>query len=101
MNMDTESMLATIIDLIFAIDMLVTFNTAVYNNHNDIVEDRKTIAKWYLKGWFIIDLIAIIPFDRILASSDFNSMARIARIGRLYKLAKLFKLFRVFKLMKD
>ena len=55
----------------------------------------------YLKGWFGIDLIAIIPFDRFLATSDVNSMARIARIGRLYKLAKLFKLIRVFKLMKD
>lgn len=55
--------LATLIDIIFAIDMLVTFNTVTFDKNNDMVEKRKQIASMYLKGWFTVDLIAIIPFD--------------------------------------
>lgn len=62
-----------------------------------MVENRKLIAKNYLKGWFSIDLIAVIPFQQILESLNLNSLVRIIRIGRLYKLAKLVKLLRFMK----
>lgn len=81
--------------------MVICFNTACYNDEDDLIEDRKTIAITYLKTWFIIDLIAIIPFDAFITENDLHSMTRIARIGRLYKLAKLFKLFRVLKILKE
>jgi len=32
----------------------------------DVDDDRWNIAKNYLKGWFLIDILAIIPFDVIL-----------------------------------
>jgi len=96
-----ETFLGFIIDSLFALDMFLCFNTACYDDEDDLVEKRKQIAILYLKSWFIIDLVAIIPFDILLTSNDLHSMARIARIGRLYKLAKLFKLFRVFKLLKE
>jgi len=31
-----------------------------------VIDDRKEIAVSYLKGWFIIDIFAIIDFDLIL-----------------------------------
>jgi hypothetical protein len=31
-----------------------------------MIDDRKVIALNYLKGWFIIDLVAILPFDLIM-----------------------------------
>lgn len=88
-------------DSFFAIDMLLIFNTAYYNEEVDLIENRKIIAHKYFHGWFTIDLMAIIPFDVMIDASGYNSMARIARIGRLYKLAKLMKLFRIFKVMKE
>lgn len=57
-----------IIDLLFAIDILVIFNSAYYTEEMDIVEDRRTIICNYLKGWFIIDFLSIIPFDVLLDS---------------------------------
>ena len=96
-----ETVLGIVIDVLFALDMIVCFNSACYDNEDDLVENRKEIAVIYLKGWFLIDLVAIIPFDLLFTSNDLHSMARIARIGRLYKLAKLFKLFRVLKLLKE
>lgn len=57
----------------------------------------------YLKGWFTIDVLAIVPFDVILSSmqSNVNGIVRIARVGRLYKLVKLTRLLRIMKIMKE
>lgn len=52
-------------------------------------------------GWFSIDLIAVIPFEVILGTTNLNEFVRMTRIGRLYKLIKLAKLMRVMKLIRD
>ena len=94
-----------IIDLLFLIDIFVIFNTAIYDQYFQIIEDRKQIAIIYLKGWFAIDVLAILPFDLILNAGGLkngsNAMVRFARIGRLYRLVKLTRLLRVIKIMKD
>lgn len=38
----------TIVDSLFFIDILVVFNTAIYDQYFQLVENRKTIAKEYL-----------------------------------------------------
>ena len=53
----------TTIDLLFVFDIIIIFNSAFYNEFNEILDDRKVIAKNYLTGWFTIDVVAIIPFD--------------------------------------
>lgn len=89
------------IDIIFFIDMLVTFNSAVFDKYFNIIEDRKQIAKRYLKSWFFVDLVSIIPFEIFLGNiNDMNSMIKIVRIGRLYKLMKLSKLLKLFKIIQ-
>ena len=50
-------------------------------------------------GWFLIDAIAILPFDAVLGSKSFNSLVRLTKIGRLTKLVKLTRLLRVLKVM--
>ena len=90
-----------IIDIIFFIDILLTFNSAVYDEHVDIIEERKEIARRYIRTWFFVDLISIIPFELFLGNiNDMNSMIKIVRIGRLYKLMKLSKLLKLFKIIQ-
>jgi hypothetical protein len=55
----------------------------------------------YLRSWFIVDIMAILPFEAFLGGSGMNDVVRLARIGRLYKLIKLTKLIRVFKIVKE
>lgn len=55
-----------LIDLSFAFDIVIVFNTAYYDENFKIVEKRSLIARKYLKGWFFIDLFAIIPFDILM-----------------------------------
>lgn len=61
------------IDILFGLDILVNFNLAYENEDFVTIDDRSKIAKEYLKGWFAIDFLAIVPFDIVLqfiASED-------------------------------
>jgi hypothetical protein len=67
------------------------------------VTTRGPIAKAYIKGWFWIDVVAILPrfmrvFDSMIGSfSTVLSFLKIARIGRLIKLFRLLKMAKAFK----
>jgi hypothetical protein len=70
------------------------------------ITDRKKIAISYLNGWFIIDLLSIMPFEFLLKlwngdaeNANINGILRVARIGKLYRLIKLTKLLRVGKMI--
>lgn len=54
----------------------------------------------YVRSWFFIDLISVIPFDLIFAYSSINRMARITRIGKLAKIVRMFKMVRLLKIAK-
>ena len=93
----------TIIDLLFLLDIFVVFNAAYYDGDMALIDDRKMICCTYLKGWFTVDLLAIVPFDFLftLGGSNFNGMVRVARLGKLYRLVKLTKMLRLLKIMKE
>lgn len=90
-----------VIDALFLMDMILMFVSVYYDDEMKLIDDRKRIAKNYLQGWFTVDLLAIVPFDVILNSTDLSSMVRVVRVGRLYKLVKLTRLIRVLKIMKE
>ena len=101
-----------LIDLLFFLDMFVIFNTALTTEDFETIDEHKQIAIHYLKGWFWIDLIAILPIEWFVpeedqsvddmagSGADLNQMVRILRVGRLGKLVKLLKLLRIFKMLK-
>ena len=53
-----------------------------------------------MSTWFIVDLIAMIPFDLILISGSINRIARFARIGKLYRFIRFLKMVRVLKVVQ-
>ena len=53
--------LESIIDAIFATDILLNFVTAYTDGRGLLVTSPKLIALRYIKGFFFIDLIATIP----------------------------------------
>lgn len=91
-----------IVDFMFLFDICQIFNSAYYDENFNMVIDRKTLAKTYIESWFIVDVVAIIPFDLFMVNSNnINEIVRITRIGRMYKLVKLTRMFKVFKFMKE
>jgi hyperpolarization activated cyclic nucleotide-gated potassium channel 1 len=89
------------IDSSFFLDMIVIFNSAYYDEEFKMIQSRKIIALNYLKGWFTIDLFAIIPFDILFGGNDLNQIVRITRISKMYKLVKLTRLVRILKVFKE
>ena len=57
--------LNTTIDIMFAVDMILCFLTAYYTEEFELIEDRCVIAFTYMKSWFLIDVLAIFPFEKL------------------------------------
>lgn len=55
----------SVVNILFAIDILFTFNTAIEDRDGDLISDRKIVNSRYLRGWFTIDLISTVPFVEI------------------------------------
>jgi len=50
-----------------------------------------------------LDLIAILPIERVIKDEkafEVNVLARLTRIGKLYKIVRLFRLLRLLKNIK-
>lgn len=45
------------------------------NGQDEVVSHPGRIAVHYLSGWFLIDLVAAIPFDLLLAGSDTDEVS--------------------------
>jgi hypothetical protein len=93
---------AYMIDALFVIDIIVNFNSAYQDEKGKCIDDRCSIAKEYLAGWFTIDFFSVLPFDVILEASTNGAgkVARVARVGKLYKLVKITRLIRFLKMLK-
>eukprot|EP00746_Dinoflagellata_sp_MGD_P136897 gnl/MRDRNA2_/MRDRNA2_70747_c0_seq1.p1 gnl/MRDRNA2_/MRDRNA2_70747_c0~~gnl/MRDRNA2_/MRDRNA2_70747_c0_seq1.p1 ORF type:complete len:705 (+),score=118.54 gnl/MRDRNA2_/MRDRNA2_70747_c0_seq1:78-2117(+) len=66
------------------------------------VSERRLIMKHYLKTWFFIDFMSILPFDilgLLLQSGDVRQLKllRVVRLLRLLKLARLLRGLRILK----
>ncbi|OZC07895.1 cyclic nucleotide-binding domain protein [Onchocerca flexuosa] len=81
-----------IVDIMFIIDIIINFRTTYVNENDEVVSHPGKIAIHYFKGWFIIDLIAAVPFDLLLVNT--NSDETTTLIG-LLKTARLLRLVRV------
>lgn len=98
----------SVIDALFAFDIFVNFNSSYMDEDQGLlIANRKVIAKSYLKGWFLIDLVACIPFQYFLdannsgSDSSYNKLLRLARIPRLYRLIRIMRLFKMVRLFRN
>ncbi|CAE1284310.1 KCNH7 [Acanthosepion pharaonis] len=63
-----------LVDIMFIADILINFRTTFLQN-GEVASDPQLIAKHYVKGWFLIDAIAAIPFDLLLFGSGTSDVS--------------------------
>uniref|UniRef100_A0A8C5SR58 Potassium voltage-gated channel subfamily H member 2 n=1 Tax=Laticauda laticaudata TaxID=8630 RepID=A0A8C5SR58_LATLA len=80
------------VDIMFIIDILINFRTTYVNTNEEVVSHPAKIAIHYFKGWFLIDMVAAIPFDLLIFGSGSEETTTL--IG-LLKTARLLRLVRV------
>ncbi|XP_069579416.1 voltage-gated inwardly rectifying potassium channel KCNH7-like isoform X2 [Brachyistius frenatus] len=81
-----------IVDIMFIVDILINFRTTYVNVNEEVVSHPAKIAIHYFKGWFLIDMVAAIPFDLLIFGSGSDETTTL--IG-LLKTARLLRLVRV------
>ncbi|KAL5007461.1 hypothetical protein ScPMuIL_016267 [Solemya velum] len=89
---DPLTIIDLIVDIMFIIDILINFRTTYVNKNDEVVSHPGKIAVHYFKGWFLIDVVAAIPFDVLLFGSETEETTTL--IG-LLKTARLLRLVRV------
>ncbi|XP_073701243.1 voltage-gated inwardly rectifying potassium channel KCNH7 [Garra rufa] len=86
------NMVDLMVDIMFLIDILINFRTTYVNLNEEVVSHPGKIAIHYFKGWFLIDMVAAIPFDLLIFGSGSDDTTTL--IG-LLKTARLLRLVRV------
>ena len=91
----------SLIDFSFLIDILVTFFSAFYSSEYILIDKWSKICFSYLRGWFLIDVLSIFPFNYLLGSGDYGTLAKLTWFQWLYWFVKIFWLMRLFKGVKN
>uniref|UniRef100_A0A8C4M6G2 Voltage-gated inwardly rectifying potassium channel KCNH2 n=1 Tax=Equus asinus TaxID=9793 RepID=A0A8C4M6G2_EQUAS len=81
-----------IVDIMFVVDIVINFRTTYVNTNDEVVSHPRRIAVHYFKGWFLIDMVAAIPFDLLIFHTGSDETTTL--IG-LLKTARLLRLVRV------
>lgn len=64
-----------IVDIMFIVDILINFRTTYVNTNEEVVSHPGKIAIHYFKGWFLIDMVAAIPFDLLIFGSGSDEVS--------------------------
>ncbi|XP_052471725.1 potassium voltage-gated channel subfamily H member 6-like [Carassius gibelio] len=80
-----------IVDIMFVVDIVINFRTTYVNSNDEVVSQPGRIAIHYFKGWFLIDMVAAIPFDLLI----YRSVEDTTTLIGLLKTARLLRLVRV------
>ena len=86
------------VDFVFFCDIVLTFFTPRIID-NELVDNHSKLACKYLRLWFWLDLISILPFEFFLEDiiTKYKIIASITKVPRIYKLFSMVKLLRTYK----
>ncbi|XP_037086191.1 potassium voltage-gated channel subfamily H member 8-like [Pollicipes pollicipes] len=104
MDRDRPSVVSdVVVEALFLIDIVLNFRTTYVNKKGEVVSNPRYIATNYLKGWFIVDLLAALPFDLLFAADVYSSLRRVLNLKdeetpiHLLKLTRLLRLVRLLQ----
>jgi hypothetical protein len=89
---------ATMEDVIvyfFLTDVMLNLCTAYYNQGH-LISDPEKIIRNYMKGWFLIDVLASFPYSWAFPDTGSDGM----RILRILRFSRFFKVLRLLKVAK-
>jgi len=92
-NGATDIWLELCIDILFCLDVILNFFTAYYETEGILQTNSGAIARRYLRGWFIVDVVSSIPVSGFSASLS-PSLARLFLALKFVKLVRLVRLMR-------
>ena len=94
-----------VVDCIFLTDVVRNLNTGVVTDADQIIFDRKTITKRYLRSWFFPDLLSSLPYNYMTDASRYIQQSKkglkMLRLLRLGKIARLMRMSQVVRTLRE
>ncbi len=95
------------VEVLFFIDIFVNMCSAYYDTDGKLVNSWRNVAERYLRGWFLLDLMACFPFSQIMSAAGMakdvdddsylsQSVTSVFQLPRLYRMLKMIRLIKVF-----
>jgi len=92
----------------FVMDMFFSFSTAYIPRQKNtelppgtLETNKKTIASEYLRGWFFLDFVSVVPWGFIIFfGSDGGAAGSLGRSTRMVKFVRFVRLVRMARLAK-
>jgi hypothetical protein len=82
--------------LFWSADMFASVCTGYFKN-GKLVMDQQSIILNYLKGWFWLDCIVVLP-DWVMKAM--GSVTNVAGLGRILRIARVMRVLRLLRLLK-
>ncbi|XP_055081470.1 potassium voltage-gated channel subfamily H member 8 [Periophthalmus magnuspinnatus] len=82
------------VEILFIIDIVFNFRTSYVSKSGQVIFDARQICFHYLTTWFIIDLVAALPFDLLYAFK-----VSVVSVVHLLKTVRLLRLLRLLQKM--
>ncbi|XP_051570592.1 potassium voltage-gated channel subfamily H member 4a isoform X1 [Myxocyprinus asiaticus] len=78
------------VEMLFILDIILNFRTTYVGPAGQVVYDSRSICLHYCTTWFILDLIAALPFDLLyLFNISVTSLVHLLKTVRLLRLLRL------------
>lgn len=95
-----------LMDIMFTVDLFLYFFFSYKDQHGNEVDSMYKIAAQYLRGWFIINLLSVIPdwlLDGIIGllvnqqveTYEAHQSLRMSRLNRITRLARMLRLVKL------
>ena len=92
-----------LVDFLFFVDIVINFRSAWYVEDGTLVVfDQAVATKSYLRGWFVLDFISLVPFEVIglgVTVGDGSSVLRLPKLLKIMRLVKILKLLRASRVV--
>ena len=90
---NTLSIVDRVVDAVFWIDVIVNFRVVCKKGSADSSKystDWKTIARRYLRTWFVIDVMSSLPFEDMLIGNRSIKLVRTLRLLRMMRMMRTY-----------
>ncbi|KAJ8273871.1 hypothetical protein GJAV_G00106440 [Gymnothorax javanicus] len=82
------------VEILFIIDIVFSFRTTYVSKSGQVIFEARLICVHYTTTWFIVDLVAALPFDLLLAFK-----VSVLSVVHLLKTVRLLRLLRLLQKM--
>ncbi|KDO25671.1 hypothetical protein SPRG_08970 [Saprolegnia parasitica CBS 223.65] len=91
------------IDVFFGVDILLTLRLAFVDPRSGVVvRDPRDIARRYLRGWFLFDVLVTLPWDLFrIEPTAVASLVGVFRLAKLGKVLRLIKYGQILEFFED